>query len=149
MTGKQLNTRLSAYGICVQDGRILLARWVHGDGPLWSLPGGGVDFGEDPWDAVVREVAEETGYDFEADTLLGIDNLHRPGRFHGVRVYYEGRIVGGELRHEVNGSTDMAAWFDLAELDSLPVSDLVGPGLALARNRPATGHTPLAVEVDL
>lgn len=145
---KRLTTRLSAYGICVQDGKILLARWIHGGSPLWTLPGGGVDFGEDPWQAVVREVAEETGYEFEADTLLGIDSLHRPGTFHGVRVYYEGRVVGGDLRHEVNGSTDLAAWFDLAELDPLPVSDLVGPGLALAKARPAAGHTALAVEVD-
>ncbi|HVK26163.1 MAG TPA: NUDIX hydrolase [Actinokineospora sp.] len=137
---KKRNTRLAAYGVIVDDGKILLARWTSRQGPKWMLPGGGVDFGEDPLDAAVREVAEETGYVFAPDSLLGIDSYHRTNDFHGVRIVYEGRVVGGELTFEQGGSTDMAAWFDLAEVDSLATAELVHTALALLRNKPATGR---------
>ena len=55
------NVRVAAYGVCVRDGRILLARWTGADGPArWTLPGGGMEHGEDPYDTVVREVEEPT-----------------------------------------------------------------------------------------
>ena len=56
--------RIAAYGVCRDDdGRVLLARGSApaGSPALWPLPGGGVEHGEHPDDAVVREFAEETG----------------------------------------------------------------------------------------
>ncbi|WP_308159672.1 NUDIX domain-containing protein [Micromonospora sp. C81] len=49
--------------MCLRDEDLLLARWVSPDGARrhWTLPGGGVEHAEDPFDAVVREVTEETG----------------------------------------------------------------------------------------
>ncbi|TDE38807.1 NUDIX domain-containing protein [Nonomuraea mesophila] len=141
--------RVSAYAICVEDGRILLARWVGPAGErLWTLPGGGLDHGEDPVDAAIREVEEETGYTVAIDTLLGISTLHRPyprgtegqADFHGVRVMYEGHITGGALRHEIGGSTDRAAWIPLAEVSGLERSEVVDAGLALHRDRPPHGR---------
>jgi hypothetical protein len=57
-------------------------------------------------------------------------------------VFYTARITGGELRHEVGGSTDMAAWIPLDDLDRQAPerADLVGIGLCLALQRPPTGH---------
>ncbi|CRK56295.1 FIG01124213: hypothetical protein [Alloactinosynnema sp. L-07] len=136
---RRLHTRLSAYAVCLDGDKILLARWTNPHGSRWMLPGGGVDFGEDPLDGAIREVMEETGYRVEVETLLGIDSIVRPD-FHGVRVVYEGRVVGGELRFEVGGSTDMAAWFDLAEVSELERAELVDTALALLRARPITGR---------
>jgi 8-oxo-dGTP diphosphatase len=139
MTPNPRKTRLAAYVICVDLGKVLLSRWVSPNGPVWMLPGGGIDFGEDPMDGAIREFEEETGYIVEIDNLLGIDTIVRPD-FHGVRVIYEGQIVGGELRFEVDGSSDMAAWFDLEEVDDLVHAEIVDTALALLRTRPSTGR---------
>ncbi|MDQ0813409.1 8-oxo-dGTP diphosphatase [Streptomyces sp. B3I7] len=145
------NVRVAAYGVCVRDGRILLARWTGADGPArWTLPGGGMEHGEDPYDTVVREVEEETGYRVEPVALLGVDSARRtiprrswtrPAVDHqAVRVIYEVRITGGELRPELNGSTDLAAWYELSEVASLTRVPYVETALRLWRERPPTGR---------
>ncbi len=141
---------MAAYAICVRDGQLLLARSpAPGGGFEWVLPGGGMEHGEDPYDTVVREVEEETGYLVEPTGLLGIDSsrhafpsgrLGRPVDHHGVRLVYEVRITGGDLRYEANGSTDMAAWHPLAEVTALTCVSMVDKGLSLWRERPAAGR---------
>ncbi|GAB2743722.1 hypothetical protein GCM10027072_44710 [Streptomyces bullii] len=140
---------MAAYAVCVRDGQILLARWVARDGTRrWTLPGGGMEHGEDPYDTVVREGEEETGYAVDPVALLGVDSVKRlyPRRFgapadlHGLRLFYEARITGGELRYETDGSTDMAAWHDLAAVPDLDRAGLVDVGLRLWRERPAVGR---------
>ncbi|MFD3838867.1 NUDIX hydrolase [Streptomyces sp. NPDC058642] len=141
--------RVAAYAICVRDGKLLLARWIdHTGRPEWTLPGGGMEHGEDPYDTVLREVDEETGYTVEITGLLGVDTrrhtyTRRFGRVvdhHALRLVYEGRITGGELRHEIGGSTDMAAWHDLDAVAGLNRVSLVDIGLRLWRERPAAGR---------
>lgn len=138
--------RVAAYGVCVAADRVLLTRFVPRDGSAkrWSLPGGGVEHAEDPFDAVVREVHEESGYQVEVDQLLGVDSrvwLDLDGaEMHGVGLFYRVRITGGELRHEVDGSSDLAAWFPLVEVPDLPRAPHVDVALALNHTRPATGH---------
>ncbi|MGW3950533.1 NUDIX hydrolase [Streptomyces sp. NPDC004752] len=145
--------RVAAYAVCVRDGQILLARSPALAGPPeWVLPGGGMEHGEDPYDTVRREVREETGYRIEVTGLLGVDSLRRtaPRRFgrgvdhHGVRLVYEGRITGGELRNEVNGSTDLAAWQDLSAVAGLHRVPLIDAALRLWRERPAGGRPQAA-----
>ncbi|MFF0748805.1 NUDIX hydrolase [Streptomyces sp. NPDC004267] len=149
--------RVAAYAVCVRDGRtggeILLARWVARDGvKRWTLPGGGMDHGEDPVDTVVREVAEETGYAAEPVALLGIDSIRRnwlrrlggPGDWQGLRIVYEARITGGELRYETDGSTDLAAWHPLDAVPGLDRVELVDIGLQLWRDRPPLGRSSLS-----
>lgn len=60
----------------MQDGKILLARFTGGKAPEWTLPGGGLEVGEDPAAAARREVTEETGYQVELQGLLGVDSFH-------------------------------------------------------------------------
>ncbi|MFI6050660.1 NUDIX hydrolase [Streptomyces violascens] len=150
--------RVAAYAVCVRETgdvqEILLVRWVAGDGTKrWTLPGGGMDHGEDPLDTVVRELDEETGYAVEPVRLLGIDSINRRyprklGRFadfQGLRIVYEARITGGELRHETNGSTDLAAWHPLTGVAALDRVELVDAGVELWRTRPPTGKASLPV----
>ncbi|MFD3596211.1 NUDIX hydrolase [Nocardia sp. NPDC058640] len=114
----------------------------------WTLPGGGMHHGEDPIATTIREVAEETGYTVEPVRLLGIDSINhqypRPhgefADFHGLRIVYEGRVTGGELRNETDGSTDLAAWHLLDEVAHLDRVDLVDIGIELWRTKPALGR---------
>jgi ADP-ribose pyrophosphatase YjhB (NUDIX family) len=70
-----MSFRLAAYAVCVDGGRVLLARHVPPKGEsTWTLPGGRVEHAEDPFDAVIREVAEETGCDAVVERLLGVDS---------------------------------------------------------------------------
>ncbi|GHI07677.1 NUDIX hydrolase [Streptomyces cellostaticus] len=152
---------MAAYAVCVRDGRILLARSPAPDGtPEWVLPGGGMEHGEDPYDTVRREVTEETGYRIRVTGLLGVDSRrhHFPGQgltpatdHQALRILYEGEIVGGELRHEVNGSTDFAAWQELDAVPGLNRIRLVDVALRLWRERPADGRLedrPLPQEMN-
>lgn len=135
--------RVAAYAVCVRDGQILLARSpVRGGPPEWVLPGGGMEHGEDPYDTVRREVAEETGYRIEVTGLLGVDSARwmfprtvrrRAVDQHSVRIIYGGQVTGGELRDEVGGSTDLAAWQDLAAVPALNRIRLVDIALGLWR----------------
>ena len=70
-----MSFRLAAYAVCIEDERVLLARYVPPTGDThWTLPGGKVEHAEDPFDAVIREVAEETGCDAVVERLLGVDS---------------------------------------------------------------------------
>ncbi|QNP72604.1 NUDIX hydrolase [Streptomyces roseirectus] len=145
-----MSFRLAAYAVCVDDARVLLARCVPQRGePLWTLPGGGVEHGEDPYDAVIREVAEETGCDAVVEYLLGVDSRVIPASqaragvpHQNVGVFYAVRITGGRLRPEPGGEVAESVWTPLPAVTGLRRSSLVDVGLALARTRPATGHVP-------
>lgn len=137
MPAKQV-TRISAYGLIIQDARILLCRisdHLPSDAGSWTLPGGGIDFGEDPVDAMVREVNEETGLAVRPLGIAGIDSLYlqeTDRAFHGIRILYRTDLLGGVLRSEVDGTTDLCAWWSLEEAQQLPLVDLVLVGLRLA-----------------
>ncbi|MGA5764090.1 NUDIX hydrolase [Nonomuraea bangladeshensis] len=143
-----MSFRLAAYAVCIEDGRVLLAHHVKPDGERsWTLPGGRVEHGEDPFDAVIREVAEETGCDAVVERLLGVDSrvipaaVARAGVEHqNVGVFYRVRITGGRLRPEPGGDIAESVWTAFTDVARLRRSSLVDVGLALARTLPASGH---------
>ncbi|WP_406248070.1 NUDIX hydrolase [Microbacterium sp. M] len=137
-----MDLRVAAYAVVTDDDdRILLARWTEGRRVAWTMPGGGLEPGEDPEDAVRRELREETGYSVEVGELLGVHSRVIPaGRrvhkadapLHTLRIIYRAKVTGGRLRFEQDGSTDMAGWFTVAAVGELHRVKLVDIALRKA-----------------
>ena len=117
--------RLAAYGIVLSSRGLLATQFsdrtaVPG---LWGLPGGGIDPGESPSQALIREIGEETGQDPEISHLLDVQTDHWIGRspsrvvedFHAVRIIYAASCARptDPVVYDRGGTTESAAWMPL------------------------------------
>lgn len=147
-----VRTRVGCYAWIERDGAVLLSRWrglTTPDGrvtrPAWTLVGGGIEPGETPEQAAVREVAEESGYAVRLGDVLvtdawsGLDDRDLTGHevWQAVQIVFTGEVVGGELTVEVDGSSDDVRWVPMEDLPDLRCVTIVdrawraagGPGL--------------------
>lgn len=139
--------RPAAYAWIVADGKVLLCRLCepHNMGQ-WTLPGGGLDFGEDIAEGCLREVREETGLEVQLDGLLAVDSIcalttpavtvaesqrllnltypAEPVEMFSLRIVYLASVVSGNLTNESEGSTDLAEWIPLGQVRDLVLVDL-------------------------
>jgi ADP-ribose pyrophosphatase YjhB (NUDIX family) len=131
---------VGAYALCVNDQKLLLARIApaYPDAGKWTLPGGGVNWGEAPDMAAVRELWEETGLRSTAIRPAGIFSatyLRGPERdrdsVHHIGIVYEIDVVEGALCDEEHGSTDRCGWIALHQVDALPLTALARYGREL------------------
>ena len=132
--------RAAAYAVCRDEaGRLLLTRFVqpgHPDSGSWTMPGGGMEWGERPEDTVRRELEEETGLEGRVGRVLGVFSHwfepHESARGeagHVVGLVFEATELRGTIRTQFDdGTTDAAAWFALEEVAALvrvPLVDFV------------------------
>jgi 8-oxo-dGTP diphosphatase len=136
--------RLGAYAVVFHEGLILLTRISPVGYPAgtWTLPGGGVDHGESPHDAVLRELYEETGMRALSSRLVDVHDVHvvAQGRndqyedYHGVHLLYAVEVDHSVRPHvvETDGTTDVAAWVPVADVGSVvqPVLPMVEHAIA-------------------
>ena len=153
IAGLPRRQRVAAYAVIVRDAEILLARIAPSISPTeqWTLPGGGIDFGEHPGDAVVREVHEETGLDCELGAPIWIGSAHRvfdrgargeieASEMHSVRIVYDAWVPADAPAPrvvEIDGSTVDARWHPLVGVESGQVPTVPMVREALAHHRPA------------
>lgn len=139
VTGDEVQwRRVAVYLVCRDhDGRILLTRCrfpgLPEDG-MWTMPGGGMEWGESPADTGRRELEEETGLSGTVGTVLGVfsrwytsEESWRGEAGQAVGIVVEASALVGELRTEFaeNGTTDAVRWFTLDEVRSLDCVELV------------------------
>ncbi len=146
--------RIGAYAIITHPddpGTILLCRIAPGypGAGTWTLPGGGVDHGEHPDAAMLREVAEETGLAALRGPVAGIASgsierpVSRPGPLHWIAILYHAQVTIAGLRQEVGGSAEVCAWVSIAEVPDLPRVALVDQALdALATSGGGRARAP-------
>jgi ADP-ribose pyrophosphatase YjhB (NUDIX family) len=145
--------RVAAYAVILRERagavEILLCRLAPrvSRTEMWTLPGGGVDHGEDPRAALVREIEEETGLAATVGETAHVYSAHMPRAprdgllvdAHAIRIVYDAWVPleSPEPRVlEVDGSTVEAAWHRLEDVDAgrVPVAAQVKD--ALVDHRP-------------
>ena len=108
----RLGWRPSAYAIVIKDNALLVSPQLNG----YDLPGGGIELGEMPEAAVIREVKDETGITVANPRLLaGASNFFKlpvgdAGAFvQSILLYYVCDFIAGELSDD--GFTDYEKQF--------------------------------------
>ena len=141
--------RVAAYAVMLRerdgDVEVLLSRLAPrvSRAELWTLPGGGLDHGEDPRAALIREVHEETGLVATVGETAHVYSAHLPrasrdGQLvdaHAIRIVYDGWVAPDAPAPqvmEIDGSTVEAAWKPLSAVLAgyVPVAALEGEALA-------------------
>lgn len=156
--------RLAAYALVLRGNEVLLTQLADRTSApgRWTLPGGGVDHGEDPRDTVVREVHEETGLDVSVGRLLGNTSRHFVGKsprgvvedFHAVRLVFAATVsvdAPDPRVVEVDGTTVAAAWHPITVVQSgaVDVVDLVRAALDLSASRSTVAQAVADVHASL
>ncbi len=124
--------RISVKAIIKDDsGRILLGREKDG---AWELPGGGLEHSENPKEALVREVAEETGFtvDWMSDQPIAFWTINKEVGLPTLKwfafVAYEARVSGKfKPNHDTNDEVEEVRYVNSEEARSLQLHDNTKP----------------------
>lgn len=112
-----------AAAVVIESGQVLLTQRAEGQhlAGLWEFPGGKVEDGESPEEALVRECREECGIGIDVGQILDV-TFHRYREKNVVLLFYRCSRVSGEVRHLQVADH---AWVDPKALDryELPPAD--------------------------
>lgn len=114
-----------------KQGQVLLVRrkreWHKEAHDKWELPGGKIDFGENPEETAVREAKEESGYDAKVESLLpkilSSKWVAEDRESQQILIGYVCGLKGGKVSLKDHG-VNKVEWFDIAKVpnkkDCLP-----------------------------
>ncbi|ULL17780.1 NUDIX domain-containing protein [Paenibacillus sp. H1-7] len=133
----QTYTHIGVYGILVRDHQVLLVQKARGPHiHKWDFPGGSIEFGEEPYETLKREFAEETGLTDIAGIIRKASSytLIYPSRetelehLHHIGIIYDVEASSGleKLRSDGDGQDSLGArWIRLEELGRMEVTPFV------------------------
>jgi ADP-ribose pyrophosphatase YjhB (NUDIX family) len=90
---------------------VLLVRHTYGRRSEWDLPGGFIDDGEAPQDAVLRELSEEVGVRAQRPVELGVLTLRSTGRRNTMHCFAADADPDGPALELDEGEIAQARWF--------------------------------------
>lgn len=108
MGNENTNWGQSVTGVVIKEDKVLLARHTYGDGKgMLIIPGGYVNFGETPQEALVREYMEETQIEVKPMDIIGV-------RFnmHDWYIAFRAKYVSGEASSDHNENSEVL-WIDI------------------------------------
>jgi 8-oxo-dGTP diphosphatase len=118
--------RVSMKALIRKDGKFLLGHHVGVDTNHWECFGGGLDFGEQPHEALTREIAEETGMRVisisEQPVCVAPHKIHNRRNmewYYNFPVFYE--VVVDEHTFDPHLQYVEIAWFTIDQLQDLQV----------------------------
>ncbi len=113
--------RVRACGLCVIDNDLLLVNHQHlGDENFWAPPGGGIEFGEQIEQCLVREFREETGLEIgPKEFLFTTEFISHP--LHAIELFFRVEKTGGtlksgrdpEMKDQIIRDVRFMSWSDL------------------------------------
>lgn len=120
--------RVRSCGIVCKDNHVLM---VHlnaptQETPFWTVPGGGVQFGESAKEAVEREILEETGVVAKTEYLVEVAEFVRPP-FHAIELFWKMNFQSGEVKLGSDpelGNRQIilsAEWIEISRLGELAI----------------------------
>ncbi len=121
--------KVAAGVLVLEDEKVLLVRRVmEPRRGSWTLPAGFVDADEDPAEAAIREVLEETGLTVKIERLVDVVSGREHPNGASIVIIYRGSVASGALK--AGDDVDAVGFFDLSDL----------PPIAFAATHKALEH---------
>ncbi|OAB36718.1 NUDIX hydrolase [Paenibacillus macquariensis subsp. defensor] len=130
-------THLGVYGILIHDDQILLIKKSRGPHKgKWDLPGGTIEFGEEPYETLMREFYEETGI-VELDgkmrtaisyTLVYPFKENELEELHHIGIIYDVKLTSSQyiIKTDGDGEDSLgASWIHMDEIDTIETTPFV------------------------
>lgn len=115
--------RVAIYGVLIENGKVLLTDTTVPSGIITNFPGGGLELGEAPLEAVAREFREETDIEVAVDELLFCSQRFQQNPEYPdeqlMHIYYRVRRLSGEVVDRGNNDDVVSVrWTAPSELPS-------------------------------
>jgi 8-oxo-dGTP pyrophosphatase MutT (NUDIX family) len=115
--------RVAIYGVLVEQGKVLLTDTRVPSGVITNFPGGGLELGESPLEALAREFNEETRIEVAVRDLLFCSREFQQNPEYPseqlIHIYYRVERMRGEVTDAGNGDDVVGlSWVAVHELSS-------------------------------
>lgn len=133
-------TRVGSYGLIIKDGKIALIKKARGGYKgLLDLPGGGVEHGETPEEALIRELMEEAGVEVKDYKLLTVTSTRIKWHYkefnedlHQIGILYTVELDNYNLKEDGDGlDSNGCDFYEISKLSKNNVTPFTCKGLEL------------------
>jgi len=117
---------LSQKAIIFNEGKFLVVRRgmdAHSSPGLWDFPGGYVDFGEDLYDSIKREIEEETGLKIDVLEPYEVHSRITYDKNHWITIAYKCNTENSDIKLSYEHSE--YKWVNLEEFNKLDAVDKI------------------------